>query len=233
MNYIDIVLLILLGLAFLRGFAAGVWKSIMNLLTTAAAFLLAFLLAGPTVRWLDARFGTLTSVSNWTRNVFPSLPGISEPYAPATFERVFEGLGESGWAGTFRKFLQGDLSGAASLAGPDPTWGDVLAFGISHLFLSGIAFLILLALFSSLGTLLVKTLGFALPASLGARLLGGIIQVGLSSIWLSILAGTLYPAFTGGFLKGASEAASNSWVLALLLGIYRSIWPLIVAKIQS
>ncbi len=233
MNYIDVVLLIMFGLAFLRGFAAGVWKSIMNLVTTAAAFVLAFLLAGPTVRWLDARFGTLASVSNWTRNVFPSLPGISEPYDPATFERVFEGLGASGWAGTFRGFLQGDLSGAANLAGQNPTWGEVLAFGISYLFLSGVAFLVLLALFSSVGTLLVRTFGFALPASVGSRLLGGVIEVGLSSIWLSILAGTLYPAFTGGFLKGAYEAASNSWLLAPLLGIYRSIWPLIIARVKS
>lgn len=232
MNYVDVFIGLTVGLAFLKGFVSGVWKSITNLLTTILSLFLAYWLAGPAVRFLDAKYGVLTSVAGWIKNVLPALPGMFEPYDPATFGVLSGGLNPAGWTGVFRDYLSGDLAGAASLAGPSPAWVDVLAAAASHLFLSGISFLVLLAVFSALGKLLTRTLSFALPVSLGARVLGGLIETALSVLWLSILAGTLYPTIVGGFLRGINPAASASWLMSLLLGIYRSVWPVLVAKIK-
>ncbi len=232
-NYVDITIGVILGLAFLRGFAAGVWKSVANLVAVFLGAVLAFFLVDPAASFLDAKFGLITSISNWTRNVFSSMPIVSQPYDQFTLDAVFQSMAQSNWSQALKGYLQKHLSELTSLAGHASTWGDVLAVSISRLFLLGVTFLVLWVLFSTVALLLARTFGMALPATLGARLLGGIVKLSLSAVWLSLLAGTLYPALTGGFLSFAKDAARTSWLLTLLLGVYRSFWPLVLAKVKS
>jgi hypothetical protein len=64
------------------------------------------------------------------------------------------------------------------------------------------------------------------------RLLGGVVETGLSVVWLSLLAGVLYPFLTAGFLGAAREAAAGSYLTALLLGVYQAIWPAVIARVK-
>ncbi len=232
-NYVDIAIGVVLSLAFLRGFAAGVWKAIANLVAVSLGAILAFFLVNPAATLLDTKFGVIMSISRWTRNVFSSMPIVSLPYDQSTLDTVFQSMNQSNWSQALKTYLQEHLAELTSLAGQTPTWGDVLAVSISRLFLLGLMFLVLWVLFSTVALLLARTFGMALPASLGARLLGGLVKLSLSAVWLSLLAGTLYPALTGGFLSFANDAAQNSWLLALLLGIYRSFWPFLLARMKS
>lgn len=233
MNYVDIAIAILLALAFVRGFTSGLWKAAMNLIVGLMAFVASYFLSGPLLRLLDGKYNFVASMSSWTENVFPPLPGLTLPYDPATFDQVFQAIGGSGWLGAFKSSLQANMAQSAALAGPNPTWGQVIAFSVSHFLASGLVFLGLLAILSTLGTILGRSLSWALPTGIGVRLLGGIIETGITVVWLSLLAGTLYPVFTAGFLRAANEAVNTSLLMSLLLGVYRSLWPAIVARIRG
>lgn len=233
MNYVDIIIGSLLALAFIRGFTSGLWKALMNLIVGVLAFVAAYFLSGPVLSYLDGKYHVVASMSSWTENVFPPLPAMKLPYDPATFDQVFQALGGGGWMGALKSNLQANMAARAALAGLNPTWGQVIAVSASHFLASGLVFLGLLALLSTLGTILGRSLSWALPVGIGVRLLGGIIQTLLSVIWLSVLAGTLYPVFTAGLLQGAKEAVNSSWLMSLLLGVYHGLWPVIVAQIRG
>lgn len=233
MNYVDIIIGSLLALAFLKGFTAGLWKTLMNLIVSVLAFVAAYFLSGPVLSVLDDRYHIVSSMSSWTQNVFPPLPAMKLPYDPATFDQVFQALGGSGWMGALKSNLQANMAARAALAGSNPTWGQVIAVSASYFLAAGLVFLGLLAVLNTLGTILGRSLSWALPVGIGVRLLGGVIQTALSVIWLSLLAGTLYPVFTAGFLQGAKEAANSSWLMSLLLGVYRGLWPMIVAQVRG
>ena len=230
MNYVDVAVGILLALAFFRGFSSGLWKAVMNLIVGFLAFAASYFLSGPVLSFLDGQYHFVASMSSWTQNVFPPLPGMALPYDPATFGQVFQAMGGSGWIGAFKGSLQANM---AAMAGPNPTWGQVIAFSVSHFLASGIVFLVILAVLTTLGTIVGTSLSWALPTGVGVRLLGGLIETALSVVWLSLLAGTLYPVFTAGFLQGAKEAVNSSWLMSLLLGVYRSLWPAVVLRIRG
>lgn len=233
MNYVDIAIGILLAFAFLRGFTSGFWRAVMNLIVSVLAFVGAYLLSGPVLRFLDSKYHFVESMVSWTQNVFPPLPGLSLPYDPATFDQVFQAIGRSGWLGALKGSLQANMAASAAMAGPNPTWGRVVAFSVSHFLASGLVFLGLLAILTTLGSILARSLYWVLPTGFAVRLLGGLIETAICLVWLSILAGTLYPVFTAGFLQGAKEAANSSGLMSVLLGIYRTLWPAIVARIRG
>jgi hypothetical protein len=232
-NYIDIAIAIILALAFLRGFASGLWKAAMNLIVGLISFVASYILSGPVLLFLDGKYNFIASMSSWTQNVFPPLPGLGLPYDPATFDQIFQAIRASGWLGALKGSLQANMAQSAALAGPNPTWGQVIAVSVSHFVASGIVFLVLLAIFNAVGTILSRSLSWALPTGIGVRLLGGLIETGISVVWLSLLAGTLYPVFTAGFLQSAKDAVNSSYLMTLLLGVYRSLWPVIVARIRG
>lgn len=232
MNYVDIIICVLLALAFFRGFSSGLWKALMNLIVNLAAFLGAYFLTGPVLRFVDAKYGLIAKMSVWAGDVMPNLPGSSLPYDPETFGRVFNIVGTGSWVETVRSVVQKYMASSAVIAGPNATWGDVVATSVAHLLASGIVFVALFGLLTVVLTIMSSSLSWALPASFGIRVLGGLVQSAVSALWLSVVAGTIYPLITAGFLQGARDAAATSWLMSFLLGVYRTIWPAVVARLS-
>jgi uncharacterized membrane protein required for colicin V production len=230
-NYVDAVLGILLALAFLRGFSGGLWKSLFNLGSTAAAFGISYLLTGPTVNLVERNYRILGSMSAWWNAMFRSIPGLALPYDPKTFDGAFSAAGGSGWANAFKGALQQNASAVQQVAGPNPTWGTVMGLALARLVLSAAVFFVLLAIFRLLCNLFVGSLAFGSSASFPVRLLGGILETAVSAVWLSILAGVLYPVLNAGLLGNTGEVAEASFLMTGLLRIYRFLWPALMARI--
>lgn len=231
-NYIDVILAVLLVLAFVKGFSGGLWRSIFNLGSTAAAFAGAYLLASPVVNLIDRNYRVLSGMSSWWKNVFRSLPGLSLPYDPSTLDEALAAAGGSSWMGALKGALRQSIVAVQQAAGPNPTWGSVLALALSRLILSAAVFLVTLAVLRLACNLVSGSLAFGLPASFTARLLGGLLETCLTAVWLSILAGILSPLFTSGFLRGTGKAAESSTLFGALLAVYGFLWPAIIARVK-
>jgi hypothetical protein len=223
---------VFLVLAFIRGFSAGLWRSVFNLVGTGAAFLGAYFLSGPAVDLANSRLQLLEKVSGWWRGVFAALPPLAVPYDPSTFDQAFSSIGGSTWGSLLQGAIKQNLLAVGVLAGPNPTWAEMLSLALARLLLSSVAFLLLLSILRMVAELLVKSLGFSAPDSFTVRLLGAIVETGISFVWLSILAGVFYPLLTAGFLGGAREQASASYLMAILLAVYQALWPAIIARVK-
>lgn len=231
-NYADTVLGALLALAFFRGFSSGLWKSLFNLVSTAAAFGISYLLTGPAVNLIERNYRVLGSMSGWWSALFRSAPGLALPYDPATFDQAFNAAGASGWAAAFKEAVSQNAAAVHQAAGPNPTWGTVMGLALARLVLSAGVFFILLAVFRLLCNLLAGSLALGSSTSFTVRLLGGILEIAISAVWLSILVGALYPVLNAGFLGKAGDAVKSSTLMAGLLGIYRFLWPALMARIK-
>ncbi len=231
-NYVDAVLGILLALAFLRGFSGGLWRSLFSLGSTVAAFGISYLFTGPAVNLVERNYRILGNMSSWWAAMFRSVPGLALPYDPTTFDQAFSAAGGSGWANAFKGALRQNAVAVQAAAGPNPTWGTVLGLALARLVLSAAVFLILLAIFRLLCNLFAGSLAFGSSTSFTVRLLGGILETAISAVWLSILAGVLYPVLSAGLLGNAGQVAKSSFLMTGLLGIYRFLWPALMARIK-
>jgi len=230
-NYVDVALAVLLMFAFLRGFSAGLWRSLFNLAGTALAVFVSYLLAGPAVDLIERSYGVLGKMATWWNAVFGSVPGLSLPYDQSSFDQAFNAAGGSGWATALKGALRQNAVAVQALAGPNPTWAAVMGLALARLVLSGVVFLVLLAIVRLVMNLVIGGIAVSRPSSLGVRLLGGILETILAAVWLSVLSGILTPVFNAGLLGGIGEAARSSVVMSTLLEVYRVIWPALVARI--
>jgi uncharacterized membrane protein required for colicin V production len=231
-NYVDAVLGILLALAFFRGFSSGLWKSLFNLGSTAAAFGVSYVLTGPTVNLVERNYRLLGGMSSWWSAMFRSVPGLGLPYDPSTFDQAFIAAGGSAWANAFKGALRQNAAAVQSVAGPNPTWGTVMGLALARLVLSGAAFFILLTIFRLVCNLFAGNLAFGPSTSFTVRLLGGLLETAVSAVWLSILAGILYPVLNAGLFGNTGEVAKSSVIMAGLLGVYQVLWPALMARIK-
>jgi hypothetical protein len=232
MNYIDVALGILLILAFVRGFSGGIWRSLFSLGSTAVAFGGAYLLAGPTTNLIERNYSVLKGMSAWWNSIFGTVPGLSVPYDPATFDQAFTSVSGTGWAKAFQGALRQNVLAVQSSAGPNPTWASVLGLALARLVLSAAVFHVLLGVLRMACNLFAGSLAFGIPASFSARLMGGVLETGISAVWLSITAGVLYPVLSAGLIGNTEEALASSVVMPPLLGIYRVLWPALIAKFK-
>ena len=231
-NYVDIVLGVVLLFAFLRGFSAGLWKSLFNLAATVLAFIASYLLCGPTLDLLERNYGLLEKMATWWNAVFGSVPGLGLPYDPSSFDQAFNAAGGFGWATVLKAALRQNAAAVQALAGPNPTWAAVMGLALARLVLSGVVFLVLLALVRVVLHFFMGSIAFSQPASFGVRFLGGILEVALTAVWLSILAGILTPILDAGLLAGLGDAARSSAVVPALLEVYRVLLPAVTARIR-
>lgn len=222
-----------MALAFVRGFSTGLWRSLFNLLGTVAAFIGAYFLSGPAVDLLNTRFQLLAKISTWWKQVFINLPPLALPYDPSMFDNTFSSIGGSAWGALLQGAVKQNLLAVRNVAGSNPTWATMLSLALARLLLSSVAFLILLSILRAVIEIFVKSLGFTAPDSLSIRFMGAVVETGISLVWLAILAGALYPLLTAGFLGGARELASSSQLMAVLLSVYRALWPAIIARVKS
>ncbi|HHW19201.1 MAG TPA: hypothetical protein GXX30_09985 [Firmicutes bacterium] len=230
MNVVDLIVVILLLLAFMKGFSAGLWRSLFNLAGTIASFLGALFLTGPIVSYVERTYRAVSVLSGWWSDVFALIPGYARPYQPGTLAEFLEIVDATAWLKPFKALIESHLLAVEKMAGPGATWGKMVSLLLAEILLSGVAFMILLTLTRFLWAIVSSTVSLAESVSLGQRLLGGILQTAISFFWLSVLAGSLYPLLGLDFLAGVREAFSHSWMMSILLGTYRSIWPAILAR---
>lgn len=231
MNWVDAVLGIVLALAFVRGFAAGMWKSLFSLIATALSFLGAVFCTAPAVSFVESQRGTVRTIAAWLEGAFLNLPAAARPYDGSLFQDLAGSSARSGWAGIVNAILQKNLTAVESLSGPDASWGTVLAILLAHLVVSGGVFLVLLSAFRIVSRLALRWLPFESPASFGVRLAGGVIQTGISLVWMAVVTGTVYPLLCAGYFPGLAEQAALSWIVAVSLELYQVLWPAIVSTI--
>lgn len=231
MNWVDVALGIVLALAFIRGFAAGMWKSLFSLIATALSFVGAVFCTGPAVAFVESQWGTVRTIAVWLEGTFVTLPAAAKPYDGSLFQDLAGSSAQSGWAGIVNSILQKNLAAVESLSGAEASWGTVLAILLAHLMVSGIVFLILLSAFKIASRFALRWLPFESPASLGIRVAGGIIQTGISLVWMAIVMGTVYPVLSAGYFPALADQAALSWVAAVSLELYRVLWPAIVSTI--
>ncbi len=231
-NYIDVILGILLIVAFLRGFSGGLWKSLFNLAATAAAFVGAYFLAGPATNVIERNYGVLKSMSTWWNGILGTFPTLNAPYSAESFEEAFGTIAGSGWAKAFQGALKHNVEAVAAAAGPNPTWTSVLGLALSRLVLSAAVFFVLLGILRLLCNLVAGSLAIGMPTSFSVRFFGGLLETAIAAVWLSILSGALYPVLSAGLVLKSNEAVAASVVMPVLLAIYRVLWPALMAKIS-
>jgi len=231
LNYVDIVIGGLLVLAFSKGFLAGAWRSILNLIGTIAGVVGAYFLTGPVVRYLEATHHIVAIFANWWEDVFLLLPVYGQPYEPASLSEYLNSLDSVPWLHPFRRIIQDYFLEIQGLVGPQATWGEMLSLFLSKILISGVVFLILLAVLRLIWSLLTGGISTIGPVSFSQRFLGGMIQMAVSFFWLSILVGSLYPIIGTQPFEGLRDAVSSSWLVAVLLGVYRAILPAILTRL--
>ncbi len=160
------------------------------------------------------------------------MPVLSTPYDPATFDQAFTAVGGSGWAKAFQGALQHNILAVEAYSGANPTWATMLGLALARMVLSAAVFLVLLSILRMLCNLLAGSLAFGIPASFLVRLAGGILEVGISAVWISVAAGVLYPVLSSGALWKGGEILTSSALMPVFLGIYQVLWPALVAKIK-
>jgi len=233
LNFVDAVIGVLLVFAFLKGFRVGVLGTVFGLVASFLAFVGAFYLTGPVVKYLEQSYGVLTVLSDKMREVFVFLPVYGKPYDPGSFGDFMAGLEATPWLEPFKGIIRDHVAAAYESAGVTATWDKVLGFLFSQILVSGVMFMVLLVVLRVV--LHVFAAGFLRiePSSTLERLLGGLLETGVSLIWLSILAGTFYPLMGMKFLAGLREAVSSSTLMGLLLGVHKGIWGFVLSKIGA
>lgn len=197
----------------------------LNLGTSAVAFLSAYALTPITVKWLDSSWQVVTRFSDWWREVLAILPGLNEQFVAGTAPRIGGEQASGGLARMVLDFIERGLLDERAFPGGTPTWLDVLSFSIGRMLVSAVVFLVIFALTKGLCSLLFAPLYTGKPGSLASRLLGAMIETALAALWLSIIAGTIYPVLASGFLGSVGKAISSSTAFMLLSRLFQILWP--------
>lgn len=230
MNWVDVVLGVVLLLAFSKGFAAGVWKSLFSLVATALAFVGAALCTGPSVSFVESQWGFVGTLSAWLEGAFSSLPAARQPYDGSLFAGFGDDPSGPAWINVVNSVLRKNLAPGLPAG---TTWGAVLSTFLAHLVVSGAVFLVLLAAFRMLTRSFVRWLPFESPASFSARAMGGLVQSAISLLWLALVTGTLYPMFVAGWWPLLADQVTSSWIAAVLLQLYEVLWPAVWASVSG
>lgn len=231
MYYLDIVVGGLLVLGFFRGFSAGFWKCLVRLAGTIAGLVVAWLFTSPVVTYLENRYYVLTLLADWWKDVFTGVPGLNIVAQESTGAEFLSGLESISWLEQISGFIQENISQIQNMAGPGSSWGQVLAYGLAVLLVSGVVFLILLSLVRGSLWLFAGTLNIVSSFSMSNRLLGGVLEFGVSVFWMSLIIGTLYPLLGLPVMSGIRDSVSASWLVSVLMGVYRTFWAGIVGRI--
>lgn len=231
-NYADIVIGAILALGFLKGFLAGFWSSVLGLAGTVVGFLGAYFFTGPAVNYLEKSARWVSHVAEWWKDVFVLLPSYAKPYDANSVADFFEGIDSTPWLRPISGLLKDYFLEIEALAGPGATWGRMLALLLAQILVASVVFLILLSVFRIAWSFFARTLSFATSLSLTQRFLGGLLQLGLSVVWLSLLVGSLYPLIGLEALGPVRDVISSSQMVAVLLGVYKVLLPAALARIE-
>jgi len=233
LNYADVAIGIVLALGFVKGFLAGFWASVLNLAGMFASFLGAYFLTGPAVNYLERASGWVTRVTAWWDDIFLLIPSYSKPYDPNAVADFFAGIDSTPWLRPISALIKDRFLEIEAMAGAGASWGAILSSLMAQLLVSGVVFFILLTVLRFVWALFSRTLAFAASLSLSQRILGGLLQTVLSLVWLSLIAGALYPLVGLEVLAPVRDVLASSHLIGILLGIYQVLIPAVMLQISS
>jgi hypothetical protein len=233
LNYADVAIGIVVALGFVKGFLAGFWASVLNLAGMFASFLGAYFLTGPAVNYLERASGWVTRVTAWWDDIFLLIPSYSKPYDPNAVADFFAGIDSTPWLRPISALIKDRFLEIEAMAGAGASWGAILSSLMAQLLVSGVVFFILLTVLRFVWALFSRTLAFAASLSLSQRILGGLLQMALSLVWLSLIAGALYPLVGLEVLAPVRDVLASSHLIGILLGIYQVLIPAVMLQISS
>lgn len=232
MNLADLCVVAILALAFLKGFSRGIWNRLLGAAGSLAALFGAYMLTAPAVTYLDQKYSLVIQASNWASGLFVLLPVYSMPYSPGSFSLFANDSNSNGWLVPLRKLLEARFNAAYSVLGPGATWGQVMGLVLGQIVVAGFTFLLLYMVFSAVMRIITGTIAAREPATVVERLLGGLLEAGLSFIWLAVLVGALYPLLGLESLGNMRDLVSSSVSIKLLLGAYQTICGLALSRLR-
>ncbi|MGI6163995.1 MAG: CvpA family protein [Bacillota bacterium] len=232
MNYADIIIGCFLALGFIKGFLTGFWASVLGLAGTVVGFLGAYFFTGPVVNYLEHSAGWVSHISEWWKDVFILLPSYAKPYDPNSVAEFFQGIDSTPWLRPISALLKDYFLEIEVLAGPGATWGRMLALLLAQIVVASVVFFVLLSLIRIAWSFFARTLSFATSLSFAQRFLGGLLQLGLSVVWLSLVVGSLYPLIGLESLGQVRDIVSSSQMVAVLLGVYKVLLPAALSRIK-
>ncbi len=232
LNYADVVIGILLALGFVRGFLRGLWASVLNLAGTLVSFLGAYFFTQPVVNYLEKSNHLLSNLTDWWSRVFVLVPTYSKPYDPNCVAEFFEGIDSTSWLRPISALIKDRFLEIEASAGPAALWGGILSSLMAQILLSGMVFFALLTVFRVLWSLISKPLVFASALSVPQRVFGGMLQLALSGVWLSLIIGALYPLVALDFVEPIRDVITSSSFLAVLLGVYKVLIPAVFLQMN-
>lgn len=231
MNYVDIVILAILIVGFIKGFLKGFWASVLALAGTVIGLIGAYFLTAPLVSYLQKTWGVVSNVAAWWDGVFVVLPNYAKPYDPNSVAEFFQGIDSIEWLKPISALIKDHFLEVEAIAGPGATWGEILPLLIAQILVASIAFFALIIILRLVWSLLARTFSGIAAMSLANRLLGGILQLCLAAMWLSLVVGIIYPLVGLGILEPIKDMLSTSHFVPILIGIYRAMIPPALARI--
>lgn len=231
MNYVDIVILAILIVGFVKGFLKGFWASVLALAGTVIGLIGAYFLTAPLVSYLQKTWGVVSNVAAWWDGVFVVLPNYAKPYDPNSVAEFFQGIDSIEWLKPISALIKDHFLEVEAIAGPGATWGEILPLLIAQILVASIAFFALIIILRLVWSLLARTFSGIAAMSLANRLLGGILQLCLAAMWLSLVVGIVYPLVGLGILEPIKDMLSTSHFVPILIGIYRAMIPPALARI--
>ncbi len=231
MNYVDIVILAILIVGFIKGFLKGFWASVLALAGTVIGLIGAYFLTAPLVSYLQKTWGVVSNVAAWWNGVFVVLPNYAKPYDPNSVAEFFQGIDSIEWLKPISALIKDHFLEVEAIAGPGATWGEILPLLIAQILVASIAFFALIIILRLVWSLLARTFSGIAAMSLANRLLGGILQLCLAAMWLSLVVGIVYPLVGLGILEPIKDMLSTSHFVPILIGIYRAMIPPALARI--
>lgn len=231
MNYVDIVILAILIVGFIKGFLKGFWASVLALAGTVIGLIGAYFLTAPLVSYLQKTWGVVSNVAAWWDGVFVVLPNYAKPYDPNSVAEFFQGIDSIEWLKPISALIKDHFLEVEAIAGPGATWGEILPLLIAQILVASIAFFALIIILRLVWSLLARAFSGIAAMSLANRLLGGILQLCLAAMWLSLVVGIVYPLVGLGILEPIKDMLSTSHFVPILIGIYRAMIPPALARI--
>lgn len=231
MNYVDIVILAILIVGFVKGFLKGFWASVLALAGTVIGLIGAYFLTAPLVSYLQKTWGVVSNVAAWWDGVFVVLPNYAKPYDPNSVAEFFQGIDSIEWLKPISALIKDHFLEVEAIAGPGATWGEILPLLIAQILVASIAFFALIIILRLVWSLLARTFSRIASMSLANRLLGGILQLCLAAMWLSLVVGIIYPLVGLGIFEPIKDMLSTSHFVPILIGIYRAMIPPALARI--
>ena len=132
MNYVDIIIAVILGIGFVKGFMKAFWSSVLAITGTVIGLVGAYFLTGPVVGYLEQTAGLVTQLSQKWADVFSLFPNYSKPYDPNSVAEFFQGIDSIEWLRPMSALIKDHFLQVEAIAGPGYLGSDTATSYISN-----------------------------------------------------------------------------------------------------